>query len=116
MILAGDVGGTKTVLAVYENGVGSLERIVEETVPSTGDSLDAIIASFVERHHVKGLTRACFGVPGAVVGGLALGLVEEFVVGYGSSTWRDAVAFAFLILVLLFRPEGIFGKVTTEKV
>ncbi len=70
MILAGDVGGTKTVLAVYENGVGSLERIVEETVPSTGDSLDAIIASFVERHHVKGLTRACFGVPGAVVGGV----------------------------------------------
>jgi branched-chain amino acid transport system permease protein len=55
-------------------------------------------------------------VPGAVVGALALGLVEEFVVGYGSSTWRDAVAFAFLIVVLLFKPEGIFGKVTAEKV
>lgn len=55
-------------------------------------------------------------VPGAVVGALALGLVEEFVVGYGQSTWRDAVAFAFLIVVLLFRPEGIFGKVTAEKV
>jgi branched-chain amino acid transport system permease protein len=55
-------------------------------------------------------------VPGAVVGALALGLVEEFVVGYGKSTWRDAVAFAFLIVVLLFRPEGIFGKVTAEKV
>ncbi len=55
-------------------------------------------------------------VPGAVVGALALGLVEEFVVGYGKSTWRDAVAFGFLIVVLLFKPEGIFGKVTTEKV
>lgn len=55
-------------------------------------------------------------VPGAVVGALALGLVEEFVVGYGSSTWRDAVAFGFLILVLLVRPEGIFGRVTAEKV
>lgn len=55
-------------------------------------------------------------VPGAVAGALLLGLVEEFVVGYGSSTWRDAVAFGFLILVLLFRPEGLFGKVTTEKV
>jgi len=55
-------------------------------------------------------------VPGAVVGALALGLVEEFVVGYGSSTWRDAVAFGFLIVVLLFKPEGIFGKVTAEKV
>ena len=55
-------------------------------------------------------------VPGAVVGALLLGLVEEFVVGYGSSTWRDAVAFAFLIVVLLFKPEGLFGKVTAEKV
>ncbi len=55
-------------------------------------------------------------VPGAVVGGLLLGFVEEMVVGYGSSTWRDAVAFGFLIVVLLFRPEGLFGKVTAEKV
>jgi branched-chain amino acid transport system permease protein len=55
-------------------------------------------------------------VPGAVVGALCLGLVEEFVVAYGGSTWRDAVAFGFLIVVLLFRPEGIFGRVTAEKV
>ena len=55
-------------------------------------------------------------VPGAVVGALLLGLVEEMVVGYGSSTWRDAVAFGFLIIVLLFKPEGLFGKVTAEKV
>jgi len=55
-------------------------------------------------------------VPGAVVGALALGLVEEFVVGYGSSTWRDAVAFGFLIVVLLVKPEGIFGRNVAEKV
>jgi len=55
-------------------------------------------------------------VPGAMVGALLLGLVEEFVVGYTSSTWRDAVAFGFLILVLLLRPEGLFGRVTAEKV
>ena len=55
-------------------------------------------------------------VPGAVVGAVLLGLVEEMVVGYGSSTWRDAVAFGFLILVLLFKPEGLFGKMTAEKV
>jgi glucokinase len=70
MILAGDVGGTKTVLAVYESGVGTLEKVVEETVPSLGTSLDTIIADFVARHHVAGLTRACFGVPGAVVDGV----------------------------------------------
>ena len=55
-------------------------------------------------------------VPGAVVGGLLLGLVEEFVVGYTASTWRDAVAFGFLIIVLLVRPEGLFGRVPAEKV
>ncbi len=55
-------------------------------------------------------------VPGAVVGALTLGLVEEFIVGYTSSSWRDAVAFGFLILVLIIRPEGIFGRVTAEKV
>jgi len=55
-------------------------------------------------------------VPGAVVGAILLGLVEEFVVGYTASTWRDAVAFGFLIIVLLFRPEGLFGRVSAEKV
>ncbi|MCB9653903.1 MAG: branched-chain amino acid ABC transporter permease [Deltaproteobacteria bacterium] len=55
-------------------------------------------------------------VPGAVVGGLLLGLIEEFVVGYTASTWRDAVAFGFLIVVLLGRPEGLFGKAVAEKV
>ncbi len=55
-------------------------------------------------------------VPGAMVGALLLGMVEEFVVGYTSSSWRDAVAFGFLILVLLLRPEGLFGRVAAEKV
>ncbi len=55
-------------------------------------------------------------VPGAVVGALLLGLCEEFVVGYTSSSWRDAVAFGFLIAVLLVRPEGLFGRAVAEKV
>lgn len=55
-------------------------------------------------------------LPGAVVGALLLGLCEEFIVGYTASSWRDAVAFGFLILVLLFRPEGLFGRVQAEKV
>lgn len=54
-------------------------------------------------------------VPGAMLGGLLLGLVEEFVVGYSSSSLRDAVAFGFLILVLLIRPQGLFGRPQLEK-
>jgi len=55
-------------------------------------------------------------VPGAVVGALMLGLVEEFVVGYAASTWRDAVAFGILIIVLIAKPGGLFGRVAAEKV
>jgi branched-chain amino acid transport system permease protein len=55
-------------------------------------------------------------VPGAMVGGLVLGLVEEYVAGYTSSQYRDAIAFTVLILVLLVRPEGLFGKGQVEKV
>jgi branched-chain amino acid transport system permease protein len=55
-------------------------------------------------------------VGGAFVGAMFLGLSEEFVVGYGASTYRDAIAFVFLILILLFKPTGLFGKSGTEKV
>src|SRR5437867_2581762 len=55
-------------------------------------------------------------VPGAVLGGLLIGTSEVMVVGYLSSTYRDAIAFGILILVLLLRPQGILGKVQKEKV
>ena len=55
-------------------------------------------------------------LPGAVVGGIVLGVVEALVAGFLSSTFRDAAAFAILILVLLIKPSGLFGKNTNEKV
>jgi branched-chain amino acid transport system permease protein len=55
-------------------------------------------------------------IAGAAVGGLVLGLVETTVVGLGGSTYRDAVAFAVLILILLLRPNGLLGKSAAEKV
>lgn len=55
-------------------------------------------------------------VTGAVLGALLLGLSEEFLVGYWAPTYRDALAFSILILILLFRPTGLLGKRTTEKV
>ena len=53
---------------------------------------------------------------GAVLGGLILGLAEVMVAGYGSSTYRDAIAFLLLIAILLFKPSGILGKGQVEKV
>jgi branched-chain amino acid transport system permease protein len=55
-------------------------------------------------------------VPGAMLGGLLLGLAEQLVSGYTSSSWRDAVAFGILILILLVKPSGLLGRGTAEKV
>ena len=55
-------------------------------------------------------------LPGAALGGLLIGLVETFISGTRASTFRDAIAFAILILILLFRPAGLLGKMRVEKV
>jgi branched-chain amino acid transport system permease protein len=55
-------------------------------------------------------------VPGAMIGGLIIGVVEAFVGGSSFSTYRDAIAFVILILILLFRPSGILGRYQAEKV
>ncbi|MGG4265218.1 branched-chain amino acid ABC transporter permease [Peribacillus simplex] len=55
-------------------------------------------------------------IPGAMVGGLLLGVIEALVSAAGYSLWRDAVAFVVLILILIFMPQGLFGKNKKEKV
>lgn len=69
---------------------------------------------------IKAFVAAVLGgigsLPGAMLGGVILGLCEEMVVGYLSSTYRDALAFGILILILLVRPAGLLGTVTREKV
>jgi len=64
---------------------------------------------------LKGLTIIILGgmgnITGAMVGGLFLGFVEVLSVGYLTSSYRDAVAFALMFLVLLIRPTGLFGRI-----
>jgi branched-chain amino acid transport system permease protein len=55
-------------------------------------------------------------ITGAVIGAILLGLSETYVAGYISSTYRDALAFVILILVLLLRPAGLLGTKKIEKV
>lgn len=55
-------------------------------------------------------------IPGAVAGGILLGLSETFVSGYLASTYRDAIAFLLLIVILLYKPSGLFGRHAPEKV
>ena len=69
---------------------------------------------------IKAFVAAVFGgigiIPGAMIGGFGIGLIETLVSGYGSSMYKDAVVFAILILVLIFKPAGLLGKNTREKV
>ncbi|MBI5867061.1 MAG: branched-chain amino acid ABC transporter permease [candidate division Zixibacteria bacterium] len=55
-------------------------------------------------------------IPGAIVGGLIMGVAETLTVGYLSSTYRDAITFVILVAVLLFRPTGLFGTTARAKV
>jgi len=53
---------------------------------------------------------------GAIVGGLLLGAVEAMTAGYISSAYKDAMPFVLILLILFFRPQGLFGKKTTDRV
>ncbi|NOT24913.1 MAG: branched-chain amino acid ABC transporter permease [Acidobacteria bacterium] len=55
-------------------------------------------------------------IPGAMIGGLVIGLMETWLSATAYSTYRDAVAFAVLILILIVRPSGLLGSSVTEKV
>lgn len=69
---------------------------------------------------VKAFTAAVLGgigsIPGAMLGGLFLGLSESFATGYISSDYEDVFAFTLLVVFLIFRPSGIMGKAKVEKV
>ncbi|EDP64536.1 inner-membrane translocator [alpha proteobacterium BAL199] len=69
---------------------------------------------------LKAFTAAVLGgigsLPGAMLGGLLIGLIEAVWAGYFSSEWKDVAAFSILVLVLIFRPQGLLGRPEVEKV
>jgi branched-chain amino acid transport system permease protein len=69
---------------------------------------------------IKAFTAAVLGgigsLPGAILGGLVIGLIETFWSGYFSSEYKDVAAFSILAVTLIFLPEGLLGKPAVEKV
>jgi branched-chain amino acid transport system permease protein len=69
---------------------------------------------------LKAFTAAVIGgignIPGAMLGGLTLGMLESFGTAWLGGQWRDVFAFGFLIVFLTFRPTGILGERVTERV
>lgn len=68
---------------------------------------------------IKAFTSAVIGgigsIPGAMLGGILLGLLESFGTQFLGSEWKDVFAFGILILILIFRPNGLLGKTTVER-
>ena len=106
-------------------------RVISNTF-IIGSSLAAIggvlIASHIGRINfyigfiagIKAFTAAVLGgigsIPGAVLGALVLGFTESFGTGYVSSDYEDVFAFVLLILILIFKPSGLLGHTTSQKV
>lgn len=92
--------GIGSALAGMAGVLVSLETNIEPTM-----GMNAIL---------KGIIASIIGgigsIPGAVLGGFFLGIVENIGIWKIQSGWKDTIAFAVLILFLLFRPEGILGK------
>ena len=69
---------------------------------------------------IKAFTAAVFGgigsIPGAMIGGILLGLIEQMSKTYISTLWADAIVFAVLVVVLVVKPTGLLGKPMQEKV
>ncbi len=69
---------------------------------------------------IKAFTAAVFGgigsIPGAMLGGIMLGIIEQFSKTYISTLWSDAIVFGVLVLILVVRPTGLLGRKLNEKV
>ena len=91
-------------------GMANLLGIDTNRVISFTFVLGAMLAA------VGGVLGGIGSIPGAMLGGVLLGLAETFAAGYLPSEYKDVVAFSLLVLILLFRPTGLLGKSDVEKV
>ncbi|WP_150306091.1 high-affinity branched-chain amino acid ABC transporter permease LivH [Pseudomonas saliphila] len=113
------------LLGINTNGIIALNFIIGAALAAVAGVLLGMYYGVVNPHigfmaGLKAFTAAVLGgigsIPGAVLGGLLLGVTEAMTAGYFSSEYKDVVAFSLLILVLLFRPSGILGRPEVEKV
>lgn len=116
---------TATLMGISVNRMISITFIIGSSLAGIGSVLvglkypkiDPLMGMMIG---MKAFVAAVLGgignLPGAVLGGLVMGVCEEMVVGYLSSTYRDALAFGLLIMILLFKPSGLLGKARVEKV
>jgi len=113
------------LLGINVNFIISLTFVIGSALAGAGGVLFGLAYPKIEPlmgmlPGMKSFVAAVFGgignVRGAVVGSMIMGLSEQYIVVYGVPTLRDALAYAMLIGILLFKPTGLFGKTLKEKV
>ncbi len=113
------------LLGIDTNKVVSFTFILGAVLAAVGGVLIALAIGKLNPYigfvaGIKAFTAAVLGgigsIPGAMLGGVLLGVAETFAAAYISSEYKDIVAFGLLVLILLFRPTGLLGKPEVEKV
>ncbi|GAM12238.1 branched-chain amino acid ABC transporter permease [Mesobacillus selenatarsenatis] len=107
-LLGVDTKKTITMTVIIASAMGGIAGIL------VGMAFNSVTPQMGLSIGLKGLAIIILGgmgnVKGAMAGGLILGLAETFIVVYGNSGYRDAIAFAAIIVILLVRPQGLFGQ------
>jgi len=93
--------------------IGAIAGVLITPIALTSYDVGTLLA-------LKGFAAAMLGgigsAPGAVIGGLVIGMIEALSAGYFSSNYKDAAAFLIILVVLIFIPQGLFGRAKVERV
>ena len=102
-----DVRRVRTLSFALAGALGGLAGVLVTPITTLRYDVGVLLG-------LKGFAAAILGgfgsFPGAIVGGVALGLLESLSAAYVSSAWKDTIAFLVLLLVLFARPHGLMGK------
>ena len=116
---------TSRPMGINVNRVISMTFIIGSFLAAVGSILyftnyPSVIPTSGGMPGLKAFVAAVFGgigsIPGAVIGAMLIGIVENLIKGAGWTTFSDAFTFVLLIVVLLFKPTGLFGEAATDKV
>jgi branched-chain amino acid transport system permease protein len=114
----------RRLMGINVNGIIALVFLIG---PALGGAGGVMVGLYYGRiyftlgwgYGLKAFTAAIMGgignIPGAMLGGMLLGIIETVSSGYISDAWRNAIAFLILILILIIRPTGILGERVAEK-
>ena len=117
--------GAAQLMGINVNKTIAITFAIGSGLGALGGALYAIVYPQIEPYMgmlpgLKAFLAAVFGgigsIPGAMVGGYVLGLLEAYVKGSFLTTWANPIVFGILILILIFKPNGLFGKNMKEKV